>query len=221
MTLGQLRLLSEECYEKMWMLSNCFLNPQRQSHAIELFLSSGRGEEWQALDRAVTQYPLELVPAEHLSGLNNLRNSVSHALLVCRRLSEWKDGSSNPELVGILRGRRDLLGITKDALPWPEGNKVLLDRFHQERGIAAELANPPARPVMRSGAKVYVTWFGPKEHPDSAMVQILMPYGEPEVINLGYEVEEGMEDAGIDAIKNKLWTRIDMVIGEEYGVRSF
>ncbi|MEK8080736.1 hypothetical protein [Pseudomonas sp. XK-1] len=218
---GQLRLLSEECYEKLWMLSNCFLNREREGHAIELFISAGRPEEWQVLELAVSQYPMELVPAKHLSALNTLRNSVSHARLICSQLRDWKEGGSNPGSVSLLRSRRDLLGITKDALPWPDGAAVLLDKFHQERGCAAELSSPPPGPVNRSGAKVYITWLGPKTQPHSAMVQIVWPYGEPEVTNFTYEGQEQMGWENRAAAEKTLWSKIDEVICEEYVDRSF
>lgn len=190
-TLGQLRVLVEDSYEKLWALTNCFLFPDRESRQISLYLQYGRAGEWPHIEMAVNQYPLELVPADHLSTLVVLRQAVSQALSICSQLHEWKDECSNPELIEMLKGRRDLLCLKKTNLPWPKGVREQQDYYHQERG--ARIEKRFNQPNMREycGYKVYVRWPvpDPDECPESAYV-VIIPPDKSEGLIRGYAERE-------------------------------
>nr|WP_256834516.1 hypothetical protein [Pseudomonas oleovorans] len=186
-SLGQLRVLVEDCYEKLWALTNCFIFPEKERRQMTLYLHYGRTAEWAHLEMAVNQYPLELVPADHLSTLVVLRQAVSQALSISNQLPKWKEDASNPEVIDTLKGRRDLLSLKKASLPWPKGLREQQDRYHQDRG--ARLEKGVNQPAMRErfGYKVYIRW--PVPDPDgctSSAYYVIIPPDNGEEILTGY-----------------------------------
>lgn len=178
MILGQMRLIAEDCYEKLWMLSNCFLLADRESQAIGAYLSHGRAQEWGAIVTALNQIPLHEVPPEHVGTLAVMRNAAAQAVFVCSLLDKWIVDASHPGIIELLRGRRDILAIKKAKLPWPAGVPDTVDRDNQERGRNYEMATPPLGSINVLGLKVYRQYFGmTATGPEWVRVQIVSPLG--------------------------------------------
>lgn len=202
--LCQMRLLAEDCYENLWKLTNCFLLAEKESQIIDAYLAYGKANEWDAIVTALNQIAIHDVPPDHLQTLTIMRTAAAHAVFVCGCLRAWKTDGSNPEVVELLRSRRDKLGIKKSSLPWSEGVTGAIDNESQKRGIEYERERPPLNPMYMHGVKVYRQYIGiNRGSPEAVRVQIVFPYGEDGLITFvldregcpGWQTLDEAEDA--------------------------
>lgn len=208
-------MIAEDCYEKLWLLSNCFLSPDKEDKIIASYLSHGRVQEWDSIVTALNQIPLHEVPPEHVETLAVMRNATGQAVFVCGLLKEWMLESSHPEIVELLRARRDLLALKKALLPWPEGVPDRVDRRNQDSGLGFEKNFPIPNPIVMDGAKVYSRYFyDGSSCPEWVWVQIVFPYGDSPPFNFQLEKELPPGWISMDGAKLAVREKASEIIGD-------
>lgn len=184
--LGIMRVLADEALEALWLLTNGMLHPEKESRQMVEYESFHRGREWAGLLNQLEQIPIAELSAKSAKDLSTLRDSVSFGAYVAGRIPQWlsRGGYSQPDVIEVLKTKRDLVSLVRARLPVPRG--VASSEFvdAQKRGLPAEKRRPQPQPIVIDDAKFYRRYVWANDDatvPDSVYLQAVYPYGEKDI----------------------------------------
>lgn len=178
--LGVMRVLSDEALEKLWLLTNSFIDPLKATRMMRDYLFHKREQDWSGLSDAISKIPIAELPPENAKALGDLRDAVAFAQRVAGELPDWANrGYAQPGMLVALRAKRDLLSLSRNKLPHVDGVTVPGKVDAQLRGEPHELHRPFLEPFVIRGVKVFRSYVWNSDEdvvPISAFVQCLFPY---------------------------------------------
>lgn len=148
-----LRVISEDAVESLCLLVNIFYHPDREGSQMASYQNFHRGREWASLVDQLSQIPVAELSPVAARDLSYLKDSVNFGSYVAGLIPKWIDknrGHSDPDVVRVLRAKRDIACLTRSRLPVPEGIKFPDMTSSQRRGYLAELKRPPLEPLRFS-----------------------------------------------------------------------
>lgn len=176
--LGIMGVIADDSMESLWTLTNVFYQPEKEESNMFAYQGFHKGRDWQKLLNQLDQIPLaELSPAAARS-LSILKDSVSFGAYVASLIPKWieRGGHSQSDVVQVLRGKRDLLGLIRQDLPRVLGSVV---PHAQTVGSNAELKRPPLEPISIDDAKIYRRYVWPSDNsslPEYVYIHGIYPY---------------------------------------------
>lgn len=178
-TLQQIRMIAEDSYENMWLLTNLFYDPEKEAQLMQGYLRAGRDRDWSPIKTALSLLSTTDISAQHVRHLALIRGAVEYAEFVAQQLPAWiLEGSSNPEVLVTLRAKRTLLALVKQDLPWPADVREG-DKYAQISGQHQELTSGQPGPLDIDGVKVYLFYVRGEGQAGPAGVhfQVVFPFG--------------------------------------------
>jgi hypothetical protein len=174
-----IRVQTDQAAESIWLLTNCFVSPEHELARMREYCRDHRASDFEPLTSGLGQIPVAEIPPQRVHELGKIRNAVQLAASVAALLPKWiEEGSSRPDMLVALRGRRDLLCLLRARLPLPEGitdGKV----DAQIRGEGHELFYEP---FSIQGFKVFRRYFWyhvpADQFPCKAQVQLVPRFGD-------------------------------------------
>lgn len=172
-----LRVLAGQAAEAIWLLTNTTLDPEREVTQMREYLRCRRDLDFAPLMASLSQISVTDLPPERVRDLGVIRDAVQFSSDVAGSLSDWINaGSSHPEVLIVLRGKRDQVDIVSGRLPAIDNKEIQPRTAGQEK----EKDFPqPSEPLMVMGYKVYYrfSYEAPLKEgfPQRAQLQIMYP----------------------------------------------
>ncbi len=152
-----LRVISDDATESLHLLANLFYCPERERQEMMRYEMFHRGRDWQALTDQLTQIPVAELTPQLARDLSYVKDAVNFGAFVAAKIPEWMKagGSSRPDVVRVLRTKRDLVGLIRSRLPVPPG--ILSAELTQTQLATQvyEMKRPPYEPLLFEDAEVY------------------------------------------------------------------
>ena len=153
-----MRVLSDEAVESLYLLSNVFYRPDRESTQMASYQKFHRGRDWASQIDQLAQIPVAELSPLAARDLSYLKDAVSFGAYVASLIPSWIEknrGYSHPDVVRVLRAKRDIAALVRSRLPAPLGLKLPDMTQSQRIGILAELKRPPSEPVIVEDGEIY------------------------------------------------------------------
>lgn len=178
-----MRVISDDATESLCLLSSNFLCPERERSQMAKYEIFHRGRDWAALSDQLAQIPVAELSPNSARDLSYLKDAVSFGAFVASKIPEWiKDGGhSRPDIVRVLRAKRDLVGLIRSRLPVPEGLESPVVIQAQLICQVSEMRRPPLEPLVLEDAEIYRRYVWKHELsgvPDYVYVQGIYTYME-------------------------------------------
>lgn len=167
-------LVDEALYE-IWILSSCFTSPKQEFQQMSHYVRFGRPNNWPSITAGLNEIKLSELPPPRAADLIKIRGAVAYAAYVSSQVTAWlAEGHANPEVIAVLRSKRDLLALMRCALPLP------VPEHEKERRaaiFAAELAQGGSDPTNVGGLRFYTRFERSKieEVPRAVYIQPVFP----------------------------------------------
>lgn len=160
-----LRVIADDAVEALFLLSNAFIRPDRESYQMVKYQSYHKGREWTALIDQLSQIPVADLTPHHARDLSNLKDAVSFGAYVAGLIPQWMQGGghSRPDVLRVLRGKRDIAALIRSRLPAPEGIFTTKMSYAQQVGSMAELTHPIPEPVSVDEGEIYRRYVWEKD----------------------------------------------------------
>lgn len=153
-----LRVISESAVESLCLLSSVFYRPDYEGSQMANYQNFHRGREWESLVDQLGQIPVAELSPVVARELSHLKDSVNFGAYVASLIPAWIDknrGSSKPDVIRVLRAKRDMACLARSRLPIPQGMKFPSMTSSQSAVYLAELKRPPLEPMTFSDGEVY------------------------------------------------------------------
>lgn len=178
-----MRVISDDATESLCLLSGNFLCPERERSQMAKYEIFHRGRDWAALSEQLAQIPVAELSPNSARDLSYLKDAVSFGSFVASKIPEWiKDGGhSRPDVVRVLRAKRDLVGLIRSRLPVPHGLTSPAIMHAQSTCQVSEIRRPPLEPLVLEDAEIYRRYVWKHELsaiPDYVYVQGIYTYME-------------------------------------------
>ncbi|WP_218273966.1 hypothetical protein, partial [Pseudomonas sp. GW456-11-11-14-LB2] len=178
-----MRVISDDATESLCLLSSNFLCPERERSQMAKYEIFHRGRDWTALSEQLAQIPVSELSPNSARDLSHLKDAVSFGFFVASKIPEWiKDGGhSRPDIVRVLRAKRDLVGLIRSKLPVPHGVTSPAVTHAQLTCQVSEMRRPPLEPLVFEDAEIYRRYVWKQELfaiPDYVYVQGIYTYLE-------------------------------------------
>ncbi|WP_188036039.1 hypothetical protein [Pseudomonas sp. EZ-C24] len=152
-----LRVISDDATESLHLLANLFYCPERERQEMMRYEMFHRGRAWQALTDQLAQIPVAELTPQLARDLSYVKDAVDFGAFVAAKIPEWMKmgGSSRPDVVRVLRSKRDLVGLIRSRLPVPPG--ILSAELTQTQLATQvyEMKRPPCEPLLVEDAEIY------------------------------------------------------------------
>lgn len=181
---GIMRVVSDDAVESLCLLSNTFLCPKKERGQMARYEVFHRGRDWVALIDQLAQIPVAELSPTAARDLSYLKDAVSFGAFVASKVPAWiKDGGhSRPDIVRVLRAKRDLVGLIRSRLPVPQGVKSPDLTHAQLASQVYEMRRPQLEPIVIEDAEIYRRYVWRDElssMPEYVYVQGIYPYLDP------------------------------------------
>ena len=176
-----MRVISDDAADSLRLISNSFLCPERERGQMARYEVFHRGRDWAALIDQLAQIPVaELSPAS-ARDLSYLKDAVSFGAFVALKIPDWiKDGGhSRPDIVRVLRVKRDLVELIRSRLPVPQGIDSQDLSLAQLTTQVIEMRRPQLEPIVIEDAEIYRRYVWRDElssMPEYVYIQGIYPY---------------------------------------------
>lgn len=152
-----MRVIADDAVESLFMLSNAFLRPERESQQMARYQNFHRGREWLSLIEQVAQIPVAELTPKNARELSQLKDAINFGAFVAEQIPNWikAGGVSKPDVLRVLRAKRDLAALIRSGLPGPEG--IFSHKMTPAQAVAslAELHRPPIEPMQFPEGDIY------------------------------------------------------------------
>lgn len=186
---GILRVLIENTLDKLWLLTNNFLDPLREKAWMLEYLRNHRDADLYAITIALDQIPIADLTPEDALRLGALREAVSFGVKTIGCLTGWiEEGYSDPEVVQTLRVKRSLLSLARAGLY--SADQQMPERPHVEHGIKREQKIVQPEPLHHRGVRVYRRFCCREDEiakglpPYAVVIQIVTPWAPPHSVSM-------------------------------------
>ena len=153
-----LRVISEDAVESLCLLANIFYFPEHEGSQMASYQNFHRGREWDSLVDQLGQIPVAELSPMAARDLSYLKDAVDFGSYVASLIPKWIDknrGYSEPDVIRVLRVKRDIACLTRSRLPVPQGMVLPHMTHSQNSGSRAEMDRPPLDPMIFSEGEVY------------------------------------------------------------------
>lgn len=176
-----LRVLSDDAVESLHLLSGAFYCPVRERREMMRYETFHRNRDWQALIDQLSQIPVAELTPQLAKDLSYLKDAVGFGAHVASKIPEWmkSGGHSEPDVVRVLRAKRDLVGLIRSRLPVPQGVKSPDVTPGQMRSQVYETNKPPLEPIAFDDAEIYRRYYWKdfrSAMPDRVYIHGIYPY---------------------------------------------
>jgi hypothetical protein len=176
-----MRVISDDAIESLCLLSSTFLCPERERSQMAKYEIFHRGRDWAALVDQLAQIPVAELSPTSARDLSYLKDAVSFGSFVASKIPDWiKDGGhSRPDVVRVLRAKRDLVGLIRSRLPVPYGLTSPELTHAQLVCQVSEMRRPSLEPLVIDDAEIYRRYVWKHELsavPDYVYVQGIYAY---------------------------------------------
>lgn len=183
-----MRVQADQGAEAIWLLTNCFVQPEHEMARMREYLQHHRASDFDPLVAGLGQIPIAEIPPQRVNELGQIRNAVQFGASVAAQVPAWiSAGSSNPSALVTLRAKRDLLGLIRGGLPVPIG----MSDGKVDAQLRGESHEHFSEPMTIRNFKVYRRYFWYRipegQFARKVQVQILPPFGN--VHPFTFEVE--------------------------------
>ncbi|QUE91166.1 hypothetical protein KBP52_01560 [Pseudomonas sp. SCA2728.1_7] len=152
-----LRVLSDDATESLHLLASAFACPHREKKEMMRYETFHRGRDWQALTDQLSQIPVSELTPQLARDLSYVKDAVEFGSFVAAQIPEWMraGGYSRPDVVRVLRTKRDLVGVIRSRLPVPLGVESPELSQAQLATQVSEMKRPNFEPLAFDDAEVY------------------------------------------------------------------
>lgn len=153
-----LRVISEDAVESLCLLANIFYSPEHEGSQMASYQNFHRGREWDSLVDQLGQIPVAELSPTAARDLSYLKDAVDFGSYVASLIPKWIDkyrGHSEPDVIRVLRAKRDIACLTRSRLPVPQGMVLPCMTHSQNSGNRAEMDRPPLEPIIFSEGEIY------------------------------------------------------------------
>ncbi|BAO62864.1 hypothetical protein PPC_3517 [Pseudomonas protegens Cab57] len=153
-----LGVLADDAVESLHLLAGAFYCPVREKREMMKYETFHRNRDWQALIDQLSQIPVAELTPSLAKDLSYLKDAVGFGALVASKIPEWMKagGHSQPDVIRVLRAKRDFVGLIRTRLP-SVGGKPLTQG--QMRSKAFETNKPPIEPLAFDDAEIYRRYY--------------------------------------------------------------
>ncbi len=152
-----LRVLSDDATESLHLLASAFNCPRRERREMMRYETFHRGRDWQALSDQLSQIPVHELTPQLARDLSYVKDAVGFGSFVAGQIPKWMSagGHSRPDVIRVLRAKRDLVGLIRSRLPVPLGVRSPELSQTQLSTQINEMKRPPLEPLTFDDAEVY------------------------------------------------------------------